>query len=255
MFPYTCYHPAKNFVTIDPPPTQIIGSTVFTTDASATAAISGVYSSLMSTEFGFANSGITLYTGLSSDELVNYSSNTAQMEFYNNSLTASNGIITNLWGEAYKNIYAVNSIIEGLSSSHSITPATKNHLKGEAHLLRAFLHFYLVNLYGPIPYITSTDYRLNASVVQMSRTEIFQHLISDLKEAQDLLTSDYLTSERVRPNKWAAAALLARVYLYMGDWTNAAMQATLVLNNSSQYVLVSDPAGVFLKTAEKLSGN
>src|SRR5207237_1230375 len=46
-----------------------------------------------------------------------------------------------------------------------------------------------------------------------------------------------VTSERVRPTKWAAAALLARAYLFTGDWENAQQQSSMVINNSSLFSL------------------
>ncbi len=53
-------------------------------------------------------------------------------------------------------------------------------------------------------------------------------MIKDLTEAQNLLPDNYsfTNNERVRANKYAATALLARTYLHMGDWTNAELQAT-----------------------------
>ena len=57
--------------------------------------------------------------------------------------------------------------------------------------------------------------------------------------------------ERVRPTKWAAAALLARVYLYIGDYANAETQATIVTNNSTYYGLLSDLNSVFLRNSKE----
>jgi hypothetical protein len=56
------------------------------------------------------------------------------------------------------------------------------------------------------------------------------------------LREDYLSSsvnDRVRPNKYAATALLARVYLYLGRWSDAEAQATTVINKSSLFNLQS----------------
>ncbi|RYE18603.1 MAG: RagB/SusD family nutrient uptake outer membrane protein, partial [Sphingobacteriales bacterium] len=54
------------------------------------------------------------------------------------------------------------------------------------------------------------------------------------------------STERIRPNKWAATALLARTYLYNGDWTNAEIQATALIDNTGMYSL-STLNTVFLK--------
>ncbi len=52
--------------------------------------------------------------------------------------------------------------------------------------------------------------------------------------------------QRIRPNKFAASALLARVYLYINDWTNAQTEATAVLDND-QFDLQTDIDDVFIK--------
>ncbi len=56
----------------------------------------------------------------------------------------------------------------------------------------------------------------------------------DLKDAESLLLDNFLISneERVRVNKWAATAMLARVYLYLENWSSAEASSTSVLNNT-----------------------
>jgi hypothetical protein len=58
-------------------------------------------------------------------------------------------------------------------------------------------------------------------------------------------------NERTRPNKYAAIALLARVYLYLKDWAQAENQASTVINNSGTYNLVNDLNNVFLKNSSE----
>ncbi len=123
--------------------------------------------------------------------------------------------------------------------------------------MRAFYYFYLVNLYGDAPLVLSTDYATNSLITKSSKEQIYQQIIFDLKEAQSLLSDKYIkgdgksvyengAEERVRPNKWAAIALLSRTYLYLQDWVNAEEQASLVLANTTQYQLQSLDS-VFLK--------
>jgi hypothetical protein len=76
---------------------------------------------------------------------------------------------------------------------------------------------------------------------------VYDQIIADLKEAKSLLSDDYSFSsnQRVRVNKGAAIALLARVYLYVEDWTNAEGESTTVINNTSLYSLEPDLTKVF----------
>jgi hypothetical protein len=86
---------------------------------------------------------------------------------------------------------------------------------------------------------------------------VWAQIISDLKEAEELLSTAYMdaaaknpTTERVRPNKFTAAALLARAYLYQGDWVNAEMQARSVIDNKTLYDTVA-LTDVFLKNSKE----
>jgi len=130
----------------------------------------------------------------------------------------------------------------------------KNQLVGEAKFMRAFLNFYAVNLYGDIPIVTSTDYNVNNVIKRSPATAVYQAIIADLIAAQAVLTDDYRdagnlsTTEKIRPNKTAATALLARAYLYAGDYQDAEIQATAVIGNSN-YNLLQDMNQAFLKNS------
>lgn len=246
----------KKFVEVDVPNTDLFKATVFTSDATANAAVVGIYNQMIATGFASGDlSSLTYLSGLSSDELVFYSTSPSfqsSKEFYNNALTPVNQIIsTNIWGEPYKYIYKANAIIEGLAGSTGVTSGLKSELEGEAKFIRAFSHFYLVNLFGDIPLITTTDYRVNAAASRTPKPEVYQQIIGDLKDAQNLLSSNYSFSngEKVRPNKWTATALLSRVYLFTGDWINAEAQATSVINNTALYNLEPILNNVFLKNS------
>lgn len=243
----------KKFIEINPPTTQIAASVVYENDLTATSVVTGIYSRMMDNYPGFANGGISLYAGLSADELQNYSSISFQAEFYANSLTANNAAIGNLWNQAWQFIYSANAVLEGLKNSSTISTKTRKQLEGEAKFIRAFCHFYLVNLFGEIPYITTTDYRINSTIPRQPVTDVYDNIISDLKEAQNLLADDYSFSnnERIRPNRFAAKALLSRVFLYKGDWANADEEASSIINNASVYGLSGDINNVFLKNSKE----
>ncbi len=243
----------RKFIQVDPPITQLVSATVFTSDISASAAVTAIYINTISTINGLASGGLTLYAGLSADEFVNYSTSSDQAQFYKNTLTSANSNNNNLWSEAYNRIYAANAVIEGLANSSQVTDATKKQLVGEAKFIRAFFYFYLVNLYGDVPLTTTTNYKSNASIPRSSQSAVYQQIIADLTDAGSLLEADYSYSggERVRPNKRAAAALLARVYLYTHDWKDAETQATAVINNTALYRLVTDLDSVFLKNSSE----
>ncbi|MBS1781012.1 MAG: RagB/SusD family nutrient uptake outer membrane protein [Bacteroidetes bacterium] len=237
-FTFSC----KKFVEVDPPATQLESSTVFTDDKTAIASITGIYSSMMQSASGFASGGqqsVTVLASLSADDLVSYNFSTDIQQFYENSVNSSNSAILAIWGELYSYIYRANAIIEGLSKSNSVTASLREQLTEEAKFIRAFSFFYLVNLFGDVPLITSTDYHINQVASRNSVNEVYEQIISDLKETQSLLPDNYsfAGNERVRPTKWAAMALLARVYLYKGDWANAESLSSSVINNTTLFSL------------------
>lgn len=106
---------------------------------------------------------------------------------------------------------------------------------GEAIFVRSLIHFYLLNTFGPIPYINSTNYKNNSTVSRLPEKSVYEKIKNDLELASDLLPEAYAGSDRTRPNKFAAKALLARVCLYMELWEEAANAASAVLNQTDLY--------------------
>ena len=253
----------KKFVQISPPVTQIAATTVFTSNTSAAAAVTGIYSNMMANPTGKLSSGLSsvgFLQGLASDELKAYNlGNAVTAAFYANSLSSStNGASNNYyWLELYNEIYAANSVIEGLQNAPTVNTAIKQQLIGEAKFIRAFLHFYAVNLYGDVPLVTSTNYLINNTIGRTAKAQVYQQIIQDMKDAQAALSANFVDgaglsiNERVRPNRGAATAMLARTYLYSGKWDSAETQATALIANSSQYGLVNNFDSVFLKNSKE----
>ncbi len=234
----------KKLVTVDEPLNKLTSELVFTTDKSAVSAMSGLYSKIL-TSTSFANSGMTIYTGMSADELLNTSPGSND-EFSKNKLTTSNTVVaTNFWTNAYNYIYHANAIIEGLNKSEDVTLPTKNQLMGEAKFMRAFCYFYLTNIFGDIPLITTTSYTENSTFPRKSSALIYEQIIKDLVDAKGLLVTSYPTPGKLRPNKFTVAALLARVYLYQKEYGKAEEEATVIIN-SGVYTLTPNLNLVFL---------
>ncbi|WP_199119898.1 RagB/SusD family nutrient uptake outer membrane protein [Pedobacter sp. ASV28] len=229
----------EKFVDIAPSPDLIATSAIFQDNKTATAAINGVYYQMRSSSLSLANGAISLYPGLSADEFFNSASNANTDPFLLNAILPTTGIIGgSFWRPAYQSIYKINSIIEGLTSSNALTDTVKKQLLGEAKFLRSFYYFQLVNLFGDVPLILSTNYQDNATVPRTPINTIYKQITTDLKEAKELLKSNYPASLRSRPNRWTATALLARVYLYLKDWNNAEIEATATIT-SGAYSLAS----------------
>lgn len=241
----------KKFLEIPPPQTALANTAVFSNDATANAAQLDIFYSLASKSLSY---DLSAYTGSAVDEFTAYSSSgTDAMNIYQNTILANNGDTQLIWNALYTNIYQANLVLDGIASSSKISNAVKLQLEGEAKFSRAYLYFYLVNLFGDVPLVTSSNYALSAQVPRASKDQVYRQIIQDLKDAQNLLNAKYvgsdgvtpIVSQKLRPTKLAASALLARVYLYTKDWSNAEAESNTVIN-SGLYNLETDLNNVFL---------
>ncbi|MDQ0964858.1 hypothetical protein QFZ20_000261 [Flavobacterium sp. W4I14] len=231
----------KKYVEIEDPKDQLATGTVFTTDATATAAMVGIYSDMNASNYQFANVLTSFTCAMAADEFV-YASVLANFdEFKNNALTPGNTYVGIMWSSPYNFIYRANAVIEGVTASNTLTPAVKNQLLGEAKFMRAFCHFYLVNFFGDVPLILDTDVLKNSTKARSPKAEVYAAVIQDLKDAKSLLVAAYPgTGERTRPNKTAATLLLSRVYLYTGNNVLAEAEASEVIAMTAQYALLKN---------------
>lgn len=238
-----------DFVTVDQPNSQLTTDAIFENATTATAAMVDVYAQMRENGLFTGKSfGLSCLLGTYADEMVSYENGAyTTADFYNNSLLASDAFVSLLWTSSYNQIYAANAIFEGVGTSSSIAISDKNQLQGEALFARAITHFYLINLFGDIPYIATTDYVYNSTIPRMSTEVVNQKIIADLETAIQLLAVNYTSADRTRPNKATAQALLARVFLYHGDYAESANMASAVLNDTSNYIWEDNLDAVFLK--------
>ncbi len=239
----------KKYLEVGQPRTQLSSASVFSSDATATAAQLAIYSQMETQGLFFQ---LPAYTGLAGDEFRNHSTFSDYVDLATNNLTAGNQLINTIWTNLYRYIYQCNAVLEGIDRSTALTPVIKEQLEGESRFIRAFCYYYLVNLYGPVPSVSSTDYTINSILARSPVSEIYAFIINDLVTAKALLPTGYKSgtnsssSERVRPNKWSAAALLARVYLHLGRWPEAEVESAGVIG-SPVYGLSTDLNNSFLK--------
>jgi len=233
------FYSCRKAVEVPAPDSSLIGQTVFADAKTATAVLTGVYNNMITiNNMADGNWSIGKFMATAADETDNFFIGAAATQFYTNQLVSSPG--TYFWSQLFKHIYVANTLIDGVERSTTLTAAVKDQLLGEAYFIRAFMNFYAVNLYGDVPLVTSTDYRINNRLTRSPQRDLYALMADDLLKAKSHLKNEYLnqnnteTDERIRPNKIAATALLARVYLYKGDWVNAELQATEVIRNCRQ---------------------
>ncbi len=241
----------KKYLDAPLPVDEITTASVYTTDNTCAAALNSIYNEIYQQGF-FAGTGSVGYlTGSYGDELRNLSSLPTNLALYEDGVGSSLGGVTGLWTEMYTQIYAMNLAIENLPGASSTSVPHKDQWLGEAYFLRGLTYFYLTNLYGTVPLVLSSNYAVNNVLARSPQSAVYMSIIADLLQAQSLLSDDYYaatgatTTDRGRPNRMAASAMLARAYLYTGDWKDAEAQADSVIGDAADYKLVS-PLNTFL---------
>lgn len=223
----------EKFVDLGAPPTQVITGDAFASDASANSVIRGLYSTVLNINLSGTT---TFFTGIAADDLQYNATDAGITEFASNNILNTNNNVANLWYNCYQLIKNTNNAISGLDASNSLTPTIKDQLIGEAKFFRAYAYFYLVNLYGDVPLQLRNDLYAfeDASLPRAGIQQVYDQIVSDLKDAESKMQTNYdaTASPRGRANKAAASALLARVYLYQKDYQNAELYATKVLQSS-----------------------
>ncbi len=156
--------------------------------------------------------------------------------------------MTGIWSQPYSIIRQANSVINMLNNINTETDtdeASKQDMIGQSLAIRALAHFTLCNWYG-YPYshdggsslgvpIVTTVALPDAKEPRSTVAQVYTQIITDLNEAIPLLKTD---KKGGKINSWAAKTLLARVYLYMEDNTNAYDMAVDIINNGP-YELMS----------------
>ena len=164
------------------------------------------------------------------------------------------------WATAYTTILNCNVILENLATQQGIlSPAETNLMKGELLALRAFLHFDMLRLFGPIykedPSAPSIPYNESVKIMNLpllsADSIVHNKIMRDLDEAEKLLAKDpvipegpmasaledenevYLRYRQLRMNYYAVLALKARVYLYAGEKDKALQAAYKLLKDKT----------------------
>ncbi|MFD1315104.1 RagB/SusD family nutrient uptake outer membrane protein [Namhaeicola litoreus] len=162
----------------------------------------------------------------------------AQFESYD--VQAVNGIVYDYYRSFYNVIYRANVVIENLDNA---SDANRAKFEGEAKFLRAYAYFNLVRLFGDIPLIDRVVSPLEKEVqfTRVSASSIYDFIISDLETAVVSLDNNYIP----KASRAGAQALLAKVHLTLGNYTDAQVLLESVMQGG--FALQSNFNDVFYK--------
>lgn len=130
-------------------------------------------------------------------------------------LVPTNPFFGDKWKADYEGVTRCNNVIRIAGKTQGIKPADMTNILGQARFLRAYYYFDLKKMFNMVPWVdeTTTDFK------QPNDKDIWPFITADLQFA--FANTAETQSETARANKWAAAALLAKAYLYQKKYDSA----------------------------------
>ncbi|SHG01801.1 RagB/SusD family nutrient uptake outer membrane protein [Pedobacter caeni] len=156
--------------------------------------------------------------------------------FNENAATAE--LITTAYLDTYVGISRCNIILSRIDAV-SMSDNLKNRIKGESLFLRSLFYYNLAVNFGRIPLVLKEiTVEEGKDYPQLPASEIYKQLVADLAQAESFLPVKYTGLDLGRATKGAAATLMAKIYLTMGDKTSAIAPLRRVKNDYG-YTLVT----------------
>ncbi|MEJ4087076.1 RagB/SusD family nutrient uptake outer membrane protein [Galbibacter orientalis] len=133
-----------------------------------------------------------------------------------------NGLIENVWRDAYKGIQRANIVLNRIEDIAYDNATTKKARIGEMLFIRSLYYFNLVRIFGDVPLVVEEIINPQDSFGQTRtpKEDVYNQIITDLTLAVDLLPNRN-EGNKMRAVKTAAYTLLGKVYLTLGDYPNA----------------------------------
>jgi hypothetical protein len=205
------------------PQASLSSELIFNDPAGAEAAINGAYSQVQGPTDDYI-----MFAALASEIAQHTGSFPSWSEVDNHQVATNNAEAQGQWTGWYSAINQANIILENIGNAEDLDPERAAEIRGEALAIRAYSYHNLVKWFGGVPLIFNgaVDFD-NLDVARSSEDEVYAQIITDLREAINLVAD-------VRANafidKDAARALLARVLLFDGQYEEAGQIARDVIS-------------------------
>lgn len=133
-----------------------------------------------------------------------------------NSVGNPDELTSELWNSCYSSISSCNTIISIIAQNTKVPAGELDPIRGEALFLRAFNYFNMVRWFGKVPLLLEHNQSNAATEKESEISVIYAQIVDDLQNAENLLPESQ--SEPDKPSRYAAAALLSKVYLAMAGY-------------------------------------
>lgn len=228
----------KSFIEVTPP-TSLTPAQALIDEAGMATALRGAYAGFRLPDY-YGRTVPVLGDVMADNAYVSVNNSGRYTSYNTNTFTVADANVSNFWIGAYTTILRANNIISATLASN----ANVNQYKGEAYAIRALCYFTLVRYFARpytdnpdalgVPVITTYNAELYPPRSKVS--EVYALIQSDLTQAYSLMTQ---FTNSTQFSKYAAKGLQAKVYLTMGDYTNAKTAALDVINNSGFSVVTA----------------
>lgn len=239
----------KKFLDVEPK-TEILNDKVITSSKDLLPVLYGAYDGLQSGNVYGGN--YIMFADLLADDtdVIEASlSNFGNKEIYLRATTTQIGFLRGAWADGYSVINRANTVIYYIDNklvNDDNFELIKDDYKGQALFLRAITHFQMLNFWS-LPYDVNNiggnsqlgiPYRTEPTLnkdqdLNMARSSVeknYESIIKDLTEAYQLIKEETHISNA---SKMAAAAFLARVYFFKGQYDSASTWANVVINSNN----------------------
>ena len=136
-------------------------------------------------------------------------------------VNTDNGNLETVWAIYYEGVSRTNKLLDNIDGIN-MDEERKSQIIGEAKFLRAYFYYWLSNIFGDIPVHVTTptpeEMQKAATPIYNIQTEV---IIPDLIDASQRLPESFTGADQGRASRYAAYALLGKMYLFIQDWSKA----------------------------------
>ena len=166
--------------------------------------------------------------------------------------TPTNGTLAGIWQYAYEGVNRANYLTEYKAANpagQDVEFPGKDAMYGEVYFLRAYYYFTLVKMFGGVPLFTDKrlDFSSSGTLQRATPAAVYAQIEADLNQAISVLPTTQ--TQQGRATKYAAEALLGKVYLYEKKYSSAATTLQSIID-ANAFTLVAKFDSIFVKSGE-----
>lgn len=170
---------------------------------------------------------------------------TSTQPIANGSLSTDNGYVKSIWDHYYVGIRTCNELLNNIDKVPGLKDDLKARYIAECKTIKAIFFYELYTKFGSVPYFDNVlTVKESQEIAKTPKDQIVKNVIALLNDAIPALPESYAQGSRGRITSGAAKAVLAKVYLFEGDFANVA-KTTQSIMDAGTYSLCSTYESVF----------